>query len=102
MQEELNRTKIFKILRNNFTTIQSFGITKIGVFGSYVRNEQKNMSDLDLLIEFEFGKKSFDNFINLLLYLEKILQIKVDLVTKEALSPHIGPSILEEVIFIEK
>ena len=101
MQEQLNLTRILKILRNNMTTIQSFGIMNIGVFGSYVRDMQENLSDLDLLIEFESGKKSFDNFINLLNFLEDLLQIKVDLVTKEALSPHIEPNILEEVVYVE-
>ncbi|MHA1466237.1 MAG: nucleotidyltransferase family protein [Candidatus Heimdallarchaeaceae archaeon] len=102
MQEQLNLTRILKILHNNMTTIQSFGIMNIGVFGSYVRDMQENLSDLDLLIEFEPGKKSFDNFINLLNFLEDLLQIKVDLVTKKALSPHIGPNILEEVVYVEK
>ncbi len=102
MQEQLNLTKVLKILSNNMTTIQSFGIMNIGVFGSYVRDMQENLSDLDLLIEFESGKKSFDNFMNLLNFLEDLLQIKVDLVTKKALSPHIGPTILEKVVYVEK
>ena len=70
---------------------------KIGLFGSFVRGTQTPASDVDLLIEFEEGKKSFDHFMNLALLLEDILQRKVELVTPASLSPHIGPHILREV-----
>ncbi len=102
MEEELNLTRILDILRKNTITIQSFGIKKIGIFGSYVREEQVIRSDLDILVEFKKGKKNFDNFMNLHFFLEDLLQIKVDLVTKKALSPYIGPSILKEVVYIEE
>ncbi len=101
VEEELNLTRILDILRKNTIPIQSFGIKKIGIFGSYVREEQEIRSDFDVLIEFEIGKKNFDNFMDLLFFLEDLLQVKVDLVTKEALSPYIGPSILKEVVYIE-
>ncbi len=52
---------------------------------------------IDLLVEFESGKKTFDAFMELSFYLEEILQRKVELVTVESLSPYIGPHILEEV-----
>jgi len=102
MEDKLNLTRILEVLRNNVVTIQSFGIKSIGIFGSYVREEQETRSDLDVLIEFEIGKKNFDNFMDLLHFLEDLFQVKVDLVTKEALSPYIGPSILEEVVYIEE
>ncbi len=102
MQEELNLTRILEILRKNILKIQSFGIKNIGIFGSYAREEQEIRSDLDVLIEFEIGKKNFDNLIDLFFFLEDLLQVKVDLVTKKALSPYIGPSILKEVVYIEE
>ena len=102
MEVKLNLTRILEVLRTNVITIQSFGVKTIGVFGSYVREEQGNTSDLDVLVEFEKGKKNFDNFMDLLFFLEDLLQIKVDLVTKKALSPYIGPSILKEVVYIEE
>jgi predicted nucleotidyltransferase len=102
MEDKLNLTRILEVLRNNVVTTQSFGIKNIGIFGSYVREEQEIMSDLDVLVEFEIGKKNFDNLMNLLHFLEDLFQVKVNLVTKEALSPYIGPSILEEVVYIKE
>ncbi|MHA1222159.1 MAG: nucleotidyltransferase family protein, partial [Candidatus Heimdallarchaeaceae archaeon] len=52
MQETFNRRRILEILQNNLSTIQSFGIKSIGIFGSYAKEEQQTRSDLDVLIEF--------------------------------------------------
>ena len=93
---------IIELLRKNIDAIQSFGIKRIGVFGSYVKERQEDISDLDVLVEFKIGKKNFDNFMDLLFFLEDLLQVKVNLVTKEALSPYIDPNILKEVIYIEE
>jgi predicted nucleotidyltransferase len=62
-----------------------------------VHGEQTDRSDVDILVEFEPGKKSFDNFMQLAFFLEDTLGRRVELVTPEALSPHIGPHILREV-----
>ena len=90
------------LLKQNLDAIRNFGVKQIGIFGSYLRNQQKEISDLDILVEFEKGKKSFKAFITLLYYLEDLTNKKIDLVTKESLSPYIGPHILKEVVFIEE
>ena len=77
--------------------IRTLGVKRIGLFGSFVRGEQNSDSDIDLLVEFEIGLKTFDNFMELSFFLEEILQHKVELVTVESLSPYIGPHILKEV-----
>jgi predicted nucleotidyltransferase len=59
--------------------------------------EQTPDSDMDILVEFTPEKHTFDNFMELAFFLEKVLERKVDLVTPEALGPHIGPHILKEV-----
>lgn len=74
-------------------------VKSLGVFGSYVRNEQKKGSDLDVLVEFYETVSLFD-YIDLKNYLSDLLGVKVDLVMKEALKPHIGKHILREVINI--
>ena len=102
MEKALHLSNVLEILHKNMEKIQSFGIKRIGVFGSYVRERQEDTSDLDVLVEFEIGEKNFDNFMSLLFFLEDLLRVKVDLVTKEALSPHIGPNILKEVVYIEE
>ena len=102
MGQPLNLSDILKKIKDNKPSISSFGVKTLGVFGSYIKDEQNSSSDLDILVEFETGQKSFDNLIGLLNFLEDLFNMKVDLVTKEALSPHIGPSILNEVIYVEQ
>ena len=76
------------------------GISNIGLFGSYVRGDVSEDSDIDILIEFIAEKESFDNFMAAYDYFEEIFKNeKVDLVTKKSLSPYIGPAILNEVIY---
>ncbi len=60
--------KIVEIIRSNQEKIKSYGVRKIGLFGSFVRGEQKRESDIDLLVEFEQDKKNFDNFIQLVFF----------------------------------
>jgi len=77
-----------------------FGIKEIGIFGSYVRNEQKERSDIDILIEFKNGYKTFDNYMDLKDFLENLLGIDVDLVVKTALKPRLKEIILQEVVYV--
>ncbi|HEC67883.1 MAG TPA: nucleotidyltransferase [Candidatus Desulfofervidus auxilii] len=80
---------------------QKYGVKEIGIFGSYVRGEQKPLSDVDILVEFEKGTKiGLLKFINLENYLSEVLGVKVDLVTKSALKPRIGKYILREVVYV--
>ncbi len=82
--------------------IKKFGVKRIGLFGSFMRNEQKETSDVDILVEFEKGMKTFDNYMELKFYLEKLLGAKVDLVIADALKPQIKPYIMKEIEFVEK
>ena len=88
---------ILTALSENHTQIRALGVKRLGLFGSFVRGQQNAESDVDLLVEFEPSEKTFDNFIQLAFLLEDVLQRRVELVTPEALSPHIGPHILKEV-----
>ncbi len=81
------------------TLKERFKVKTIGVFGSYVRGEQKQKSDVDVLVEFEEPLGIFE-FMDLEIYLSEILGVKVDLVSKKALKPHIGKCILEEVVMV--
>lgn len=80
--------------------IKRFGVKRLGVFGSFVRSEQHDASDVDILVEFEPGCKTFDNFVHLAFYLEDLFGRNVDLLTPESLSPHLGPHILREVEYV--
>jgi predicted nucleotidyltransferase len=99
---EAVRTKeqIVQTIRGAQSQIRALGVQRLGLFGSFVRGEQRADSDVDLLVEFEQGQTTFDHFIQLSFLLEDLLGRKVELVTPDALSPHIGPSILKEVEYV--
>ena len=78
---------------------EKFKVKELGVFGSYVRGEQKRESDIDILVSFEKPIGLFE-FMDLEEYLKSLLGTKVDLVSKKALKPYIGKYILEEVVYI--
>lgn len=78
-----------------------FGICTIGLFGSYLRNEQSANSDIDLLIDFEPEKENYDNYMLAYDVFEKIFENeKIEVVTKNGLSRYIGPKILNEVMYV--
>ena len=76
--------------------IRQLGVRRLALFGSVLRGEARPDSDVDLLVEFAPGQKSFDRFMTLSDLLERLLGHPVELVTIEALSPFIGPRILAE------
>jgi hypothetical protein len=77
--------------------LASLGVRSVGLFGSFARGEQTSSSDIDLLVEFAPENHTFDNFMEVSFLLEDLLGRRVEVVTPEALSPHIGPHILREV-----
>ncbi|MGZ8842886.1 MAG: nucleotidyltransferase family protein [Pyrinomonadaceae bacterium] len=91
------KTDLFALLAKHQHELREFGVRRLGVFGSFARDQHDVRSDVDMLVEFEQGKKSFDNFMHLAFFLEQQIGRRVDLVTPESLSPHIGPHILREV-----
>lgn len=92
-----NKSELFSALLRNQARLSQYGVKRCGVFGSFARGKQTDQSDVDILVEFEPGKKSFDNFMKLAFFLEETFGRKVELVTLESLSPYIGPHILREV-----
>jgi len=91
------KASIFQLLASNRERLHSLGVLRLGLFGSFVRGQQHPASDIDVLVEFQPERKSFDNFMALSLFLEDLLQRPVEVLTLESLSPHIGPRILKEV-----
>jgi len=95
------KENILKTLKSNKLKISKLGIRNVGLFGSYIRNEQSSESDIDLLIDFEPEKENFDNFMAVYDLFEKLFKNeKIEVVTKNGLSPYIGPSILNEVQYV--
>lgn len=97
----MKKKDIKEVLKNHKNEIaKKFGIKEIGIFGSYVRGEETETRDIDIIIEFEEGKKTFDNYMDLKFYLEDLFGIKVDLVIKSAIKPKLKKYILNECIYV--
>ena len=95
-----NLDQLKKILHKHKNTLMmEYGIDTLGLFGSYVIGEQKENSDLDILVEF---RKATDllTFVHLKNYLSDLLDLNVDLVMKKSLKPTIGKKILQQVLYI--
>lgn len=95
-QPTLSKQAVLERLRANAERIQACGVKRLELFGSFVRGEGGPESDVDLLVEFQSGRKTYDNFLDLAELLEQILQRPVELLTRKSLSPYIGPRILQE------
>ena len=95
------QTNILKTLKTHKQELSKFGVCDLGLFGSYLRNEQTDKSDIDILIDFEPNKETFDNYMAVYDLLENIFDNeKIEVVTKNGLSPYIGPKILNEVLYV--
>ncbi len=95
-----NKKQVLSLIKAHKAQIMALGVEKLGLFGSFVREEQTTASDLDLLVEFSPSKKTFQNFMELAFLLEELSQRQVELVTPESLSPYIGPRIMKEVEYV--
>jgi len=95
----LSSDVILRKIRENMDVIRGFGVRRIGLFGSYARGEQRPDSDVDILVEFEDGMKTFDNYMGLKIFLEDLLGCRVDLVVLDSVKPRLKPYILGSVIY---
>jgi hypothetical protein len=96
----VSKKDIEKILRRNKAIFKKYKVNKVGIFGSFVTGKTKKKSDVDLLVEFEDVIDLFD-FVHLTDEIQKVLKVKVDLSTPDAIKPYIKPMILREVEWIE-
>ncbi|MGA1842080.1 MAG: nucleotidyltransferase family protein [bacterium] len=97
--KKLTDNEIVKILKEHTDILKNYKVKRIGLFGSFTRGEQREDSDIDFLVEFEMP--SFDNFMDLVFYLEDLFGRKVELITSGSLSPYIQPYIEKEVKWLE-
>lgn len=95
------KENILAILKTYKPELSKYGVSNIGLFGSYLRNEQSAKSDIDLLIDFEPEKENFDNYMAVYDMFENLFKNeKIEIVTKNGLSKHIGPKILNDVMYV--
>lgn len=96
---KLDKQDIKRILKEHKDILDKYKVRTIGLFGSYVRGEQREDSDIDLLVE--FYEPNYSNLINLVYSLEDLLNKKVEVVCEGGVSPYIEPHIKREVEYIE-
>jgi predicted nucleotidyltransferase len=97
----LSRDEIMASLHGHRNDLNAFGLKRVGLYGSYARNQQTEKSDIDILVEFAEGKKSFTNFMRLCDFMETLLQHPVDIVTIEGVNPRIMPYIQQDICYEE-
>lgn len=96
-----NKQELIDTILIHQDSIKSYGVKKLGIFGSFVKDKVKESSDVDFYVEFFEGKKKFDSFMELIDLLEDITGRNVELITSESLSKYIGPYILKEVEYVK-
>ena len=101
-EPSLTRARILKTLRNQEEALEKYSVKRIGLFGSYARGQQKRGSDIDFLVEFE--KPTYDNFFNLIVYLEKLFGRKVEVLTPDGVDsirvPEVAQSIRDSLVYV--
>lgn len=93
------KDKILQTLTRHRDTIRAFGASRLGLFGSQARGDASEASDLDFLVEFKPGAKSFDSYMDLKEFLEDLFNRRVDLVISEVLKPRLREGILRETVY---
>ena len=91
---------LLSLIRAHREQIEAFGVSRLGIFGSFARGQPREESDVDVLVEFLPGHKTFNAFIHLAFFLEDLFGRSVELITPESLSPYIGPHILSETEYV--
>lgn len=100
----MDRNEVIEILRSHKKDIERFGVKRIGIFGSFSRDEGGEHSDIDLVVEFEPGKGTFRNFSSLVEYCEDLFGRPVDILTPMGIETirieEVRDSIKREVVYV--
>lgn len=96
-----SKKELFSRLRGQADKLREFGVESLALFGSFSRDEATPESDIDLLVEFAPGEKSFDNFMELNFFVDDLLGRSVELLTPESLHPEFAESIANELEYVD-
>ena len=91
---------INQLQKNKSFLNEKFGVTRIGIFGSFAEERQSILSDIDMIVEFEKSRKNIHSFLQLKRFLEKELSRKVDLGFEHSLKPIVREKIREKIIYV--
>jgi len=92
----MTRSQVFKKLEEHRDAVKRFGVTRLGLFGSASRDIATTTSDLDFLVELE--PETFDNYMDLMFFLEDLFECRIDLVLRDTIKPRLRETILEETV----
>ena len=97
----MDKVVVMQKLSDAKELLRQYGVTAIGLFGSTVRGENRQDSDIDILVDFSVDQETYLNYLAVCALLEQLFgNHQVDIVTRNGLSQHIGPTILKEVVFV--
>jgi len=96
----MDRIEIIQIIKAHEKAIKSFGIDKIGIFGSYAKDVQNENSDIDILVNFKNVSRISKSYFDLKFYLEDLLKKEVDLCREKDLRAELKEEILRSVIYV--
>jgi predicted nucleotidyltransferase len=96
----MNKTEIIQTIKKHEKTIKSFGIDRIGIFGSYAKEIQTEDSDIDILVKFKKVPRISKSYFGLKFYLEDLLKKEVDLCREKDLREELKEEILRSVIYV--
>jgi hypothetical protein len=95
-----DREQILTFFREHKDELQErFGVTRLGLVGSYARDEAKADSDIDIVVRLQ-SDNTFRSFFGLLHFLQDNLQTRIDLATEASLKPQIRESILKDIRYV--
>ena len=100
MSPVTTKGELLHALQANAAGIRAFGVSRLGLFGSFARDSAGPESDVDLLVEFAPERKTLKNLVGLSRHLESLLGRKVELVTPASLNQFIGKHIVQEVEYV--
>lgn len=95
----MTREAILDIVRRHRQELHTLGVSRIGLYGSCSRGTQTDQSDIDLLLEFHPGRKNFTAYMEACRLLESLFDNKVDIATREAVSPRFLPGIEQDILY---
>ena len=95
-----SKDQVFERVCSHQSALKQFGAARIGLFGSFVRGEQTEGSDVDIVVEFEPGKKKLRSFLDLADYLEELMGRKTDVLTWEGMADFVRKYVADEVEYV--
>lgn len=100
----MKKEEVIEKIRENRDRIKAFGVKRIGIFGSVVRGEAKEESDIDFVVEFERGMATFKNVCGLIDFLEELFNREIDILTPDGIESirieHVKDNILREIEYV--